>query len=62
MHRDFIREAEIEEDAVCEHRGDPAAVADPDVCGDEEEPLPDTVPEPTQRLPLLREHDHGVVI
>jgi hypothetical protein len=46
MHRDLIREAEIAEDEPPQLRGEMVCVADPDACGDDDEDMPDTIPEP----------------
>jgi len=54
MHRDFIREAEIDEDFFEKRRGELAemacCVADPDLCGPandgDDEDLPETLREP----------------
>ena len=62
MHRDWIREREIREDIGCELRGEMACVADPDLFelggadDEDDEPVPDTIPE-TQPSPSSLEAD-----
>ena len=62
MHRDRIREGQIEEEFRDGQRGEIAVVADPDACGGEtDDEMPDTIPEgrPSEPAPSSGERLSG---